>query len=76
MPRTISALAAVCVIAIAAPAFAQSLRPQVEDHENRITDLEGDVQGLDGRVTALEGNGNGQGDNRFCGLLNGPRDGP
>ena len=43
------------------PAFAQSTKAILADHEARITDLEGDVQDLDGRVTALEGNGNGQG---------------
>ena len=42
-------------------AFAQNTKATLEDHENRITDLEGDVQALDGRVTALEGNGNGNG---------------
>ena len=61
MPRTISALMAICVIAVAAPAFAQNTKQTLDDHENRITNLEGDVQDLDGRVTALEGNGNGQG---------------
>ena len=61
MPKTISALVVICVIAIAVPAFAQSTKTILGDHENRITDLEGDVAALDGRVTALEGNGNGQG---------------
>ena len=50
------------MIAVAAPAFAQSTKARLADHENRITALEGGVQDLDGRVTALEGAGNGNGD--------------
>ena len=61
MPKTFSALVAVCMIAVAAPAFAQSTKAILADHENRITALEGDVLALDGRVTALEGAGNGNG---------------
>jgi hypothetical protein len=60
MPKTISALVAVCVIAVAAPAFAQSTKTILQDHENRITDLEGDALALDGRVSGQYHDGRGE----------------